>query len=72
MQITNTHTLGSQSLTQISTKHERERKGRRWIFNLSSTPTKGTHSLLEILAQIMGERDEEEKGRTLEHLLSKT
>jgi secreted Zn-dependent insulinase-like peptidase len=59
------HTLGSQSLTQISTKLERKRKGKRWIFNLSSTPTKGTHSLLEILAQIMGER----KGRTLAHVL---
>jgi hypothetical protein len=54
------HTLGSQSLIQISTKLERERKGKRWIFNLSSTPTKGTQSLLEILAQIMGEREEDE------------
>jgi len=40
------HTLDSQSLTQISIKLERERKGRRWIFNLSSTPTKGTQSPL--------------------------
>jgi hypothetical protein len=29
------HTLGSQFLTQISTKLERKRKGKRWIFNLS-------------------------------------
>jgi hypothetical protein len=45
MQSSNAHTLGSQSITQISTKLERERKGKRWIFNLSSTPTKGTQSL---------------------------
>jgi hypothetical protein len=55
MQSSNAHT---QSLTQNSTKLERKRKGKRWIFNLSSTPTKGTHSLLEILAQIMREREE--------------
>jgi len=64
------HTLGSQSLTQISTKLERERKGKRWIFNLSSTPTKGTQSLLEISAEIMRKREREER-RTLTCLLSK-
>jgi hypothetical protein len=53
MQSSNAHTLGFQSLTQISTKLERERKGKRWIFNLSSTPTMGTQSLIEILAQSM-------------------
>jgi hypothetical protein len=61
MQSSNAHTLDHQSLTQISTKLERERKGKRWIFNLSSTPTMNTQSLLEILAQIMGERGEEEE-----------
>jgi hypothetical protein len=55
MQSSNAHT---QSLTQNSTKLERKRKGKRWIFNLSSTPTKGTQSLLENLAQIMREREE--------------
>jgi len=44
------------SIPQISTKLEREIKGRRWIFNLSSTPTKGSQFLLQILAQTMGER----------------
>jgi hypothetical protein len=34
-----------------------------WIFNLSCTPTKGSQSLLEILAQIKGER--ERRGGTL-------
>jgi hypothetical protein len=53
MQSSNAHRQGSQSLTQISTKLERERKGKRWIFSLSSTPTKGTQSLIEILAQSM-------------------
>jgi hypothetical protein len=55
MQSSNAHT---QSLTQNSTKLERKRKRKRWIFNLSSTPTKGTQSLLENLAQIMREREE--------------
>ena len=58
------HTLGSQSLTQISTKLERERKGRRWIFNLSSTPTKGTQSLLKIWHIAKGRR---ERRGTLAH-----
>jgi hypothetical protein len=58
MQSSNAHTLGSQSLTQISTKLERERKGKRWIFNLSSTPTKGTQSLLKIWHIAMGKREE--------------
>jgi hypothetical protein len=35
MKSSNAHTLGSQSGTQISIKFERERKGKRWIFNLS-------------------------------------
>jgi hypothetical protein len=59
MQSSNAHTLGSQSLTQISTKLERERKGKRWIFNLSSTPTKGTQSPIDILHKAW-ERGEEE------------
>jgi hypothetical protein len=62
MQITNARTLGSQSLTQISTKHERERKGRRWIFNLSYTPTKGTQSLLKIWHKAWRRRRGEEEG----------
>ena len=62
------HILGSESLTQICTKLERERKGKRWIFNLSCTPTKSTQCLLEILAQII--RDREDR-RTLTCLLSK-
>jgi len=50
-------------------KHERERKGRRWIFNLSSTPTKGSQSLYEISAQI---HRREKRGGTLTCLLSKS
>jgi len=56
------HTLGSQTLTQFSTKIERE-KGRRWIFDLSYTPIKGTQSLIGILAHIMGR--EMRRGGTL-------
>jgi hypothetical protein len=37
---------------------ERERKGKRWIFNLSSTPTKSTQSLLKIWHIAMGRREE--------------
>jgi hypothetical protein len=37
-------------------------KGRSWIFNLSTSPTKGTQLSLKILAQIMGERGEERRG----------
>jgi hypothetical protein len=63
------HKLASQSLTRISTKLERERKGRWWIFNLSSTPTKGTQSSLKIWHIAMQRR--ERRGRTLTCLLSK-
>jgi hypothetical protein len=38
----------------------RGREGKRWIFNLSFTPTQGSQSLLEISAQMMEEREEEE------------
>ena len=53
-----THTM--LSIPQINTKLERDRKGRRWIFNVSSTPTKGSQFLLQILAQTMGERGKDE------------
>ena len=34
-------------LSQISPKLEWNRKGNRWIFNLTSTPTQGSHSLFK-------------------------
>jgi hypothetical protein len=46
---------------EISTKLRKGEEERRWIFKLSSTPTKGTQLSLEISTQIMGERGEEEK-----------
>jgi hypothetical protein len=52
-----THTRLSSS-HEISTKLLEEEEGRRWIFKLSSTPTKGTESLIGFLHIAMGERDE--------------
>jgi hypothetical protein len=57
------HTLGSQSLTQISTKLERERKKKRWIFNLH------THKWHSISLKNLSLNHERERGerRTLAH-----
>jgi hypothetical protein len=52
------HTLGSQSLTQISTKLERERKGKRWIFNLH---THKWHSISPKNLSLNHEREEREE-----------
>jgi len=37
-------------------------RGRRWIFNLSCTPTKGTQSLIIMEHKAWGERERERKG----------
>jgi len=63
------HTLGSHSLTQNSTNHERERKGKRWIFNLSSTPTKGSQSLRNFSSNPWEREREERRNPNLLTLL---